>query len=154
MELTRESYIESEYKKWEEKFEIPFEKEFDVRALLSLQHQFLTLPDEHIKTKADVISTLNKLNERLSLKEKKTFKFCDRKSILFIVEDSFHMKDLEQFLTSTIGNKKIDNTFNSTFHTKIKTEEFDIRISLDNSNTLRGQRADFVYKLTDGRKLL
>ena len=146
MELSRERYIESEYKKWEERFEIPFEKEFDVRALLSLQHQFLTLPEEHVKTKADVILTINKLTERLDLKRKTVIKDEDKLKVTFVVNDQRQLVDLEDILTSSMKDTTKNVLRHNPSSTTIKTEQYNIRIHVNN-NDLRGQRSDFAYRV-------
>jgi hypothetical protein len=148
---SRESFIESEYKKWEDKFEIPFEKEFDVRALLSLQHQFLSLPDEHVKTKADIIITISRLTERLNLKKKNILKDEDKLKVIFVVDDEVNKKELSDILTKVTGVNDND-TFNTPSSVNIKTDQFNIKIVLNNDH-LRGQRADFVYKV-EPKKLI
>lgn len=66
--LAREEYIEREFIKWKENFVIPFEKEFLVKAVLYLQHQFQSLPEEYVKAKADVLATIKRTMHDLGLK--------------------------------------------------------------------------------------
>lgn len=66
----REAYVEREYKKWEEQFVIPFEQEFNIKALLGLRHQFNNTSDEHIKTKVDLLHAMKRLQEDMNLKPK------------------------------------------------------------------------------------
>jgi hypothetical protein len=71
MEQTRKEYIESEFKKWEEVYEIEFNQEFEIKALLDLQYQFSSTPREHVKTIGDLIHTMNQIKRNLNLKPKK-----------------------------------------------------------------------------------
>lgn len=64
----RVEWVESEYKKWEEMYEILFEDEFNVKALLSLRHQFSATPDDHTKTKVDLLHAMKGLQRDLGLK--------------------------------------------------------------------------------------
>lgn len=63
-------YIYKEYKKWEEKYIIPEEEEFNVKLLLQLRFDILTTKPEHTKTKFDLIEMAGRIQSRLRLKEK------------------------------------------------------------------------------------
>ncbi|MEH7116090.1 hypothetical protein V7128_01525 [Neobacillus vireti] len=151
--MSRESYIESEYKKWEEKFEIPFEQEFNIKAMLSLQHQFLTLPDDHVKAKADVMSTINSISKNLNLKKKKKLSDSEKYSIMFVVDDKLQKDRLEDLFTLSVSESQIENVHSSNNQTRIKTDLYQINIVV-NGDILRGQRADSVFKIEDGTNLL
>lgn len=69
--INRREYVEGELKKWNEEYEIPFEQVFDVKAILDLEYQFLSTPDDHIKTKSDIVHTMQRLKSGLRLKPKK-----------------------------------------------------------------------------------
>jgi CRISPR/Cas system-associated protein Cas7 (RAMP superfamily) len=73
----RVEWVESEYKKWEERFEIPFEQEFNIKALLGLRHQFTATQDDHVKTKMDLLWSMQKIESHLNLKPKKKNKYIE-----------------------------------------------------------------------------
>jgi uncharacterized protein YfbU (UPF0304 family) len=151
-QASRVSYIEREYKKWEEKFEIPFELEFNVKALLSLQHQFMELPEEHVKTKADVMSTITRLQRDLNLKPKRKLQDNEKREYLFIVENAIQKLNIEELL---INSSKVEQVLSRAYSTKITTDEFKIHIKMqDEHSGLRGLRADTVLKIEDGSSLL
>jgi hypothetical protein len=153
-QVSRESYIESEFKKWEETFEIPFEQEFNLKALLALQHQFLTLPDEHIKTKADVMGTISRISKDLNLKRKRKLSDSEKYSIMFVVDDKLQKDRLEDLFTLSISENNLESVHSSNNQTKIKTDLHQINIVVNGENRLRGQRADSVFKLENGSKFL
>jgi hypothetical protein len=70
MELTRESYIESELKKWKDYYEIGFDQEFELEALAKLKYQFTITPDDHVKTMSDILDTITRIKNKLDLKPK------------------------------------------------------------------------------------
>jgi hypothetical protein len=152
---SRESYVESEYKKWEDKFEIPFEQEFNVKALLSLQYQFLNLPDEHIKTKADIVATISRINKDLNLHRKVKLNDNEKRALLFVTSNKGQREILEDLLSSSIPNEEIENVLSTNGHMRMKTDKYIINIYENgNSQMLRGLRADEVFKIEDGRKLI
>lgn len=64
----RREYVESEFAKWNNEYDIPFEQVFDVKAILDLEHQYLSTPDDHVKTKSDIVHTMQRLKSGLRLK--------------------------------------------------------------------------------------
>lgn len=151
---SRESYIESEYKKWEERFEIPFQQEFNVKALLSLQHQFLSLPEDHTKAKADVIKTINDLQRNLDLKPKRKLSDNEKRKIMFVVDSSHQLSMFNAFLDAIIPRENKEQFLSTTGLTKIYTDTYEIKVVKNSSLNLRGQRADVVFNVKDGSKLL
>lgn len=65
----RAERIESEYKKWEEKYHIPFDQEFEIRTIIDLEDEFKSITPEHTKRRDDVIKMISHLKGRLNLKE-------------------------------------------------------------------------------------
>lgn len=148
-ELTREQYVESEYKKWKEKFEIPFELEFEVRALFELQHQFINTPDEHIKTKTDLINAIGRLKRDLNLKPIKKFSNNDKLRVLIITDSLAVKKEYEEVLSQNLeGN--IQTRFIRNNKSDFVTNTHKITVAVDNE-LLRGSRADIVYRLKEDR---
>lgn len=153
--VSRESYIESEYGKWEEKFTIPFEQEFNVKALLSLQHQFLTLPDDHVKAKSDIMSTILRISRDLNLKRRVRLQDSEKISLLFVTTNKGQRDVLEDLLTSSTNNEKVESILSTSGHLRMKTDKYIINIyENSNSDNLRGLKADEIFKIDDGRKLI
>lgn len=151
-ELTREQYVESEYKKWEEKFEIPFELDFEIKALFELQHQFINTPDEHIKTKTDLINVIGRLKRDLNLKPIKKFNDKDKLKVLIIADNLSIKKEYEEFLSQILeGNIETQYLRNS--KSDFVTNTHKITIAVENE-LLRGWRADLVYRLQEDRNSL
>lgn len=63
-------YVNTEYQKWQEKYDILYEDEFNIRLLLQLRYDILTTKPEHTKTKLELIEMVNKIQSRLRLKSK------------------------------------------------------------------------------------
>jgi hypothetical protein len=68
---SRHEYVEREFKKWSEEYVIPFDQEFEVKALLDLQWQFANTADDYIKSKTDIIVAIQRLKQGLKLKSRK-----------------------------------------------------------------------------------
>lgn len=141
--VSRESYIESEYKKWEEKFEIPFEVEFNVKALLSLQHQFMNLPDDHVKAKAEIMRTISDIQRTLNLKRKANLE--NKIEVVLLAKETGAKIDLVNFLHKLLNNQILTGKQSMSKY-EIETDTSRIRIvDAVNSENWRGMRGDFVY---------
>jgi len=64
-------YVNKHYEKWEELYEIPFDKQFDVFLLLQLRYDIIRTKPEHTKTKLDLIKMATEIQKSLKLKRKK-----------------------------------------------------------------------------------
>ena len=65
-------YIEDKYKEWNDKFEIPYMAEFQIKTMFELEEQFREQPKENVKTKRDILDMINKIYYSICrLKEKK-----------------------------------------------------------------------------------
>lgn len=153
--VSRESYMESEFKKWQEKFEIPFEKEFDVKALLSLQYQFMVTPDEHIKSKKDLIDAIHRLQYNLKLEPVTN---PDEFKILAIVNNQSQKGSLFEMFKKLLGDKIIESSIKTNspgeLRTKLRTKDCEISIltcSHNNIDHLRGRKADYILNMTGSR---
>lgn len=70
----REARVNKEYKKWAERYEIPLDREFDVKALLQLQDEyncFQYQPDK-TKTRIDLMCMIERLERNLNLQHRTT----------------------------------------------------------------------------------
>lgn len=61
----RERYVQEQFNKWSEHYIIPFEHEFELRKYFELQHQYDNTPDDHVKTKRELIDMMGKLKYHL-----------------------------------------------------------------------------------------
>lgn len=68
--MSKLEYIEKEFEKWKQYYDIPFANEFNVKALLSLQYDFMSLPDDYVKSKKDLIEAMSVIKRDLYLKPK------------------------------------------------------------------------------------
>jgi hypothetical protein len=141
-QVSRESYIESELTKWKEKFEIPFEQEFNLKAMLSLQYQFLTLPEDHVKAKADLIHTIQRISGELRLKPIK--KITEKVDIVLLAKEIGIRSELFELLHNLLDGK-INNEFHNQNKSIIETDTLNIKLYQSDSNSIRGMRADYVY---------
>lgn len=67
-------YVNTEYQKWQEIYDIPLECEFNVRLLLQVRWDILHTQPEHTKTKLDLIKIAEDLQKSLTLKRKNQVK--------------------------------------------------------------------------------
>jgi hypothetical protein len=150
-QVTRKEYIESELAKWKENFEIGFQDEFDLKAMIDLQYQFMITPMEHIKTIGDIVHTKNQIMRNLNLKPKKKYTDEQKVEYLLAVEDTRQMKSLEE-LFSKMSNVEKVSIRPSASH--IITDQFKVSIIVNKEYELRGRKADVVFKVEDGQHLL
>jgi hypothetical protein len=66
--------VEREFSEWKEKYEIPFNQEFNVKMLLNLREAIDETPNEHIRNKRDLIHTAMDIEQRLHLTSKEEIK--------------------------------------------------------------------------------
>ncbi|MEI2465159.1 hypothetical protein [Niallia taxi] len=150
-ELNKERYIDNELKKWEEKFIIPFEQEFEVAALIGLQYQYNSTQDDHIKTKTDIIQAMSKLKSDLNLKRRTVLEDKDKPVTMFIGETKAVVSELTDLISKTLGEKRV-HVFKYPNKNYISTDTDRISIYLDDSNELRGKSADVVYRVKEDRE--
>lgn len=153
--MSRKEYIESELKKYNEVYEIGFQEEFDLKAMLDLQYQYIITPKEKIKTIGAIIHTKNQIMKNLNLKPRtKTEKF----KVLVIVNDERKQVNISNMFHKMILSKDITDDI-KTFSTgrlnipDIHTKDFDIIFIKHKEGSLsyRGLRADYILNFT-GRK--
>ena len=65
-------YVEDKFKEWNNKFEIPYGYEFQLKTMFELEEQFRETPKENVKTKRDILDMINRIYYSMyRLKEKK-----------------------------------------------------------------------------------
>jgi hypothetical protein len=154
-ELTRESYIERELERWKENYIIPIEQEFSVRAMLGLQFQYDNTVDEHVRTKKDLIDTIQRILGSLRLKPVLS---KDRFRVLVIVNNNHQTINVynmfQKMLFEKISFENIKHASNGDMSVKnISTKHFDIRIEKANINLVRGLKADYILNLSGDKEI-
>lgn len=147
--VNRKEWVESEFKKWKERYEIPFEKEFNVKALLELKYQYYNTDDNHVKTKADLIHTIVKLQNDLNLKMKRKASENPVK-LLFVANNSQQARSLFEFLINVIDRENIVKVFYN--DRRITTKDYDIRIATKDHPANRGIRCHDYFNLTGDKE--
>lgn len=148
MEQTRKEFIESEYKKWEERYEINFEQEFDLKAMIELQYQFEITPKEHIKTIGDIVHTKNQIMKNLNLKKKPFKKKDGSKYKILLLSDNIDSRDHLSDLFKLLLNKDVITFKQSLNSTELLTNDFQLSIVNPLSDLSRGKSGDLVVDLS------
>ena len=63
-------YVENKFKEWNEKFDVPYGCEFQLKTMFELEEQFMEQSKEDIKTKQDILRMIQDLHTRMSIKLK------------------------------------------------------------------------------------
>ncbi|MFK3936526.1 hypothetical protein ACI2JA_03290 [Alkalihalobacillus sp. NPDC078783] len=92
----RAQRVESEYKKWEERFVIPFDKEFTVKTLIDLQDQFNNVPLNHTKEKMDLLQMIQRLQSNVNLKEKSKSEVSSSNKVLVVAKEWFTLDEFKE----------------------------------------------------------
>jgi hypothetical protein len=154
-ELTREEYVESELKKWKEEYIIRFDQEFLVKSMLELQYQYRNIPDEHVKTKNDLMRLITQTMHELRLKpnlNKDGFKI-----LVIAKDDDQAVRTYNMFQKMFADSIPFDDIqVISPYRVnipKINTKNFEIRIETAHINLLRGMRADYILNLSGNTEI-
>ncbi|WP_442636463.1 hypothetical protein [Rossellomorea marisflavi] len=142
-EITRESYVESELKKWAEKYEIGLEQEFLMTAILELQYQYKHSKDEHIKSKGDLLKTITHALRDLNLKLKKkvtTYKA----NILIKADNERQQREITDLVMKLVDQNNLVSTRISKNDSTIETDKFKLRTLTGDT---KGMRADHIFQL-------
>ena len=150
-ELNKEKYISNELNKWEEKFIIPFEQEFEVAALIGLQYQYNSTQDDHIKTKTDIIQAMSKLKSDLNLKRRTVLEDKDKTEIMFLAENKATVSSLSEIISKNLGVNVLE-CLKSPKRSYITTDTGKISIMLNDADELRGKSAHVVYRVIEDRE--
>lgn len=103
----REQWVESEFKKWEEEFIVPFELEFNVKALLDMRYLFLTTPSEHTRTKIDLLRAMEHLQDSFMGRLKKKTKYEMKPEVLIAVNNKFQKQEISDLFERILGEAVI-----------------------------------------------
>lgn len=146
--MSKEKYIEEKFKEWKEYYDIPFNKEFDVKALLGLQYDFNCLPHDHIKSKKDLLDAMYLIQRNINLTPKK--KLEKPKRLIIVVNDTSHLKEVFETIEIMLGvnNKFVRSGITNAY---FKTNDLEIDIFIKSEN-LRGKKYDVYWNLTGDLK--
>lgn len=142
--MSKEKYIEEKFKEWKEYYDIPFNKEFDVKALLGLQYDFNCLPHDHIKSKKDLLDAMYLIQRSISLTPKK--KLEKPKRLIIVTNDTSHLKEVFEIIELMLETNVKFVTNNNT-HGYFETDNLKVDIYIK-SDKLRGKRCDMYWNLT------
>ena len=147
----KNEYVEQKYVKWKEKYDIPDYEEFMLKVMFDLEHQYNNTPDEHIKTKSDILRTINDIKKDCNFKYSKSQKIEDKdKNIILIVTDNDD-RYLREIFYNMLG-KEVINYTDVRNNSVILTGKYIIKFKEKNSNNLRGMRCDYFLNLTSDKK--
>ena len=65
---TQEEYIEEKCKLWNDIYLIPCDMGLMIRSMFELEYQFMTTPQEDVKTKKDILDMIHKISQSTRLK--------------------------------------------------------------------------------------
>ena len=149
-------YVVNKFGEWKNRYDIPDHEDFNLKMLFSLEKQYIDTPEEHIKTKRDILSMINSIKNRMSYKyfDEKTektedIKNKDKKIILVVTEDDD--KNLREIFYNMLG-KEVINYINVRNNSVINTNKYIIKFKEKNSNNLRGMRCDYFLNLTGDKE--
>jgi hypothetical protein len=141
----RAERIEREYKKWEEKYEIPFEQEFEVRTIIELQDEFRSVPEDHTKRRSEIINMITHLKGRIRLKEMPLGATIYKK-VLITSRNRGAIESAYDLIHSLVGDRAgcyfSEDSNSRTIRFKGKVFKFQKK-----SETLRGSRFDLCLDL-------
>ncbi|PAD84865.1 hypothetical protein CHH57_02210 [Niallia circulans] len=154
-ELTREQFIEREYESWKERFKVPYEQEFNVKAMFELQWQYSKTPSDHIKTKRDILETIQRILQGMRLEP--VYKVDEHRRLIVFVNNDHQIATLHEMFKFMLNNKLIieDLKMNSVrCKSVLETKNLAIDIEVPKSElSYRGIRADYVLNLTSNKEI-
>jgi hypothetical protein len=146
---TKREYIERELKAWKEQFEIPFEDEYKVKILHDLRYTYENTPDDHVKTKADIIHAIQNLARNLKLKPRQKLKREDKEIHLIVTNNRQETYNTFEFFKELIDDNKIVSLKASPKYAEIETTSKIIKIMHKTESELfRGIRFHTYWNLT------
>lgn len=139
-------YMEEEFKQWKENYNIPFEKEFDVKALLSLQYDFITLPEDYVKTKKDLIEAMQLIKKNLNLTKKKKLSDNEKINLLIVVKNEAQLQNVSELIELMLGSS-IEKYYKNKTYTSFVSDSVKVDIYTKSTNFL-GKRCHVYWNLT------
>jgi hypothetical protein len=140
----KERYVDENLELWKEKYNIPLDQEFNLKALFGLQYDFMATPSEHVKAKKDLIEAMQLIQRNLNLTPKK--KLEKLKKLIIVVNNSSHLKEVFEIIELMLGTN-VKFVVNANTHGHFETDNLEIDIYIK-SDKLRGKRCDMYWNLT------
>jgi hypothetical protein len=144
--MTKEKYIQEKFNEWEKYYEIPFEKEFYVKALLGLQYDFEALPEDYVKAKKDLIEAMQMIQGNLNLTKKKKINDNEKISLLIVVKNEAQLQDVSELIELMLGSN-IEKYYKYKTHTSFVSDSMKVDIYTKSTNLL-GKRCHVYWNLT------
>lgn len=143
----RAEWVESEYKKWEDRYTIPFASEFNIKTMLELKHQFYNTPDEHTKAKRELIEMMSRLQKDANLKPNLS-KTEESASILIASQSRNNIKFYYNLFSIMLKENILSTNIRADgFDGVIKTKDYQIEFLYTYGNdALRGLKFDYILK--------
>jgi hypothetical protein len=131
---------EREFKEWKERYEIPFDQEFNVKQLLQIREEIEETPTEHVRTRKDLIDIADRIQYHMRLNPKLPEKQYDYK--LLVVGNNSQLYNLYEFFRMILNEKDIKSIFSGA-----KVESYKFSIELHNGVTIIGRykNAEQIY---------
>lgn len=127
--------VEREFKEWQERYEIPYTEEFNVKQLLKIREEIEETPTEHVRTRKDLIDMADKLYNHMRFNPKLPEKQYDYKLLIVGNENQLHA--IYDLLRILIREKDIKSIFDGT-----RSEIHKFSIELYNGVTIMGRYKD------------
>ncbi|GFN32588.1 hypothetical protein [Paenibacillus xylaniclasticus] len=67
MTKTKDEYVKENFKKWKEVYRFPAEYDFYIESLLDLQWSFKNIPNDHVKTKKELLDMIMRIQNNFPL---------------------------------------------------------------------------------------
>lgn len=154
-ELTREQYVESEYEKWKERFKVPYEQEFNVKAMFELQWQYEKTPIEHIKTKRDILESIQRILHGMKLMP--NYNAVEHGELLIFAKNYNQKVNLHEMFKLMLNEKLVEEDLKIngiSARSILKTKELTINIEIPRKELgYRGYRADYILNLTGEKEI-
>lgn len=154
-DLTKEQFIEREYKSWKERFEAPYEQEFNVKAMFELQWQYSKTPSDHIKTKRDILETIQRILEGMKLKP--NYNTVEHRELLIFAKNYTQKVNLHEMFKLMLNEKLLEEDLKIngvSARSILKTKELTINIEIPRKELgYRGYRADYILNLTGEKEI-
>jgi hypothetical protein len=152
---SKEKYIKDNFQDYMEKYDISFDREFDVEYMLGLRYDLLNTSDNHTKAKMDLAKIYHEFSSKLNLKPKLKENMLSNSKVLILTKAGSvqvaanYIKDMCDYgdnLTSFVSGYS---------EATIKTKQIEYTIQGEDKidTTLKGKRFDHVIKLLEDREL-
>jgi hypothetical protein len=108
--------VESEFKKWQERYDIPYDEEYNVKLLLQIRDEIDSTPMEHVKTKRDLNDMADRIYYHLRLKPREPEEpEREYDYTLLIIGNNNQIHNVYQILRLIIDDKCIKNVKNGMY---------------------------------------